>query len=78
MHLSYREINILKKEINRLRVKAELLDISNFAERREFQTIMSRLRFIQNTMSTKKIEISPTGSCNVIRFQPRLHSPSPF
>jgi hypothetical protein len=46
MSLSFKELQILRKEIERLRKRGEMLDPHNPFERRELQSIIRRLREI--------------------------------
>lgn len=51
--LSYKEIQILKKEIKRLEKRLDWLDTSNYFERRDFVTDFRKLEYIKKTMEAK-------------------------
>ncbi len=44
--LTYNELQILKKEVTRLKERGEILDPSNAFERRELHTIIQQLKAI--------------------------------
>ena len=46
MSLSYKELVILRKEVERLQKKSEILDPMNFVERRELRTVVEEIKKI--------------------------------